>query len=359
MIIGIDGKPLTTPFPCGLKRYAQELVTHLAKIDQKNTYIIFSPRPIRIPQRQNLLLRIGNRFLPWQIQLPFLVLREKIDVFHFLQQHGSIFLFHPRIVTTIHDLASISVYPGWRESLFYAVLGRYVNFVRSFVLMRSRAFIAVSEATKTELLNLGIKKPVYVVLNGVSPFFKMIRFIEGEEHVLAMTDFSPRKNIIRTIEAYARLPLVLRRKYKLKIVVSMKYPEEKIFRFAQKLGIDKQVTLIERPSEEKLLQLYNQAVLFVYPSLYEGFGLPILEAMTCGCPVITSKAGAPEEIARKTAILVNPLSVEEIAQAMLKIISEKGMAQDLRKLGLLRVKDFSWKESAKRTLAIYEKTYTT
>lgn len=359
MKIGIDGKPLTTPFPCGLKTYAQEILLHLAEIDRENIYIIFSPKPIRIPQQQNFLLRIGNGFLPWQIQLPFLVWQEKIDIFHFLQQHGSIFLFHPKIVATIHDLASIWVYPGWRESLFYSILGRYVNLVRSFVLVRSTAFIAVSEATKTELLNLGIKKPIHVVFNGVSPFFKMTKPSPERKHILAMTDFSPRKNIIRTIAAYARLPLALRRKYELKIVVSMTYPEEKILRLAQELGIDKQVTLIEQPSGGKLLQLYNQAVLFAYPSVYEGFGLPILEAMACGCPVITSKAGAPQEIAGKAAVLVNPLSVVEVAQAMLEIIAEKGTAQDLRKLGLSRVKDFSWKESAQKTLAVYEKTYRT
>ncbi len=354
MKIGIDGKPLTTPFPCGLKTYAREILFHLAKVDKKNTYIIFSPKFIRIPQQQNFLLRIGNGFFPWQMQLPFLLWQEKIDIFHFLQQHGSIFLFHPKIVATIHDLASIWVYPPWRESLFYSILGRYVNLVRSFVLARARAFIAVSVATKIELLNLGIKKPVHVIFNGVSPFFKMTKPPVERKHILALTDFSPRKNILRTIEAYARLPLVLRRKYKLKIVVSMKYPEGKIFRLAQELGIDKQVTLIEQPSEGKLLQLYNQAVLFAYPSLYEGFGLPILEAMACGCPVITAKTGAPKEVAGKAAILVDPLAVREIAQAMLKIIAEKETAEDLRKLGLLRVQDFSWKESAKKTLAVYE-----
>ncbi|MFZ5845041.1 MAG: hypothetical protein ACOY0S_01060 [Patescibacteria group bacterium] len=91
MSVGIDGKPLTLTFPCGLREYAWQLVTHLAKIDHKNTYLIFSPVQIKLPRQKNFILRVGTPAIPWQMQLPFLVYREKIDVFHFLQQHGSIF----------------------------------------------------------------------------------------------------------------------------------------------------------------------------------------------------------------------------------------------------------------------------
>lgn len=355
MIIGIDGKPLTTPFPCGLKRYAQELLTRLAKIDKKNTYIIFLPKPISFLLPPNFIFRTGSNLLPWQVQLPFLVSREKVDVFHFLQQHGSIFFRHAKTVSTIHDLASQALYPRWHENLFYSLLGRYVNLVRGRILATSLAFIAVSKATRKELVELGIKQPIYVVPEAASGFFHPITQVKTKNnYILAMADFSPRKNILRTLAAYAALPTNFQNKYQLRIVISMAVPEELIKDAARRFGITEKVILERRPNDRRLRKLYSRATIFVYPSLYEGFGLPILEAMATGCPVITSDRGAMKEVAGDAAYLVDPRSSSEISLAMQKIVTQPALAAKLQKAGLARAKQFFWEQTARKTLAVYK-----
>lgn len=360
MIIGIDGKPLTIPFPCGLKRYAQELLTYLAKLDKKNTYIIFLPRSISFSLPPNFIFRVGSNVLPWQVQLPFLVNREKTDVFHFLLQHGSIFFRHVKIISTIHDLAPDYFYPRWNENFYYSLLSKYVHLVRGRILAKSLAFIAVSNATRKELVKMGIKQPIYVVPEAASGFFRPVNRVKTtNNYILAMADFSPRKNINRTLEAYALLPKPLQQSFSLRIIVSMRAPQKIIRAISQRLQIDDRVRIEMLPSEKRMIWLYSQAAVFVYPSLYEGFGLPILEAMACGCPVITSDRGATAEVAGDAAHLIDPRSSGAISRAMQKIVTQPALAAKLQKAGLTRTKHFNWQKTARKTLEVYEKVYQT
>lgn len=360
MVIAIDGKPLTIPFPCGLKRYAQSLLDALAAIDKQNTYFIFAPAWIPIPRQHNFTLRIKTSRLPWQLSFARALAKESVDIVHFLQQHGSIFVRHKNILTTVHDIASPGAYPPWYESLYYGVVSRYIQTIRSVILTKSTGIIAVSRATKRELeRQFSLHIPIHVVAEAtdISRFSKLSHVQFSRPYFLAMTDFSPRKNILRTLQAYALFPQQTRQRYDIRIVLSMEYSKNKILSEAKALKILPFVKFHYQPTDPEVANLYRNAMLFVYPSLYEGFGLPILEAMVCGCPVLTSNRGAMKETAADAALLVNPESVTDISRAMKLAISQPNIVRDCRKRGLAHARSFSWKDTAKKTLRVYEALY--
>lgn len=360
MRIGIDGKPLAIPHPCGLQTYTINLLEQLAKIDKKNIYIVFATGHVKIPKQHNFTLHIVQSWLPWQLSLPWHVHKERLDLFHVLRQHGPVFISHPRMITTIHDLVPQSSYPRLFTSFYYEFISWYTQLICRITLKKSHTLLAVSNFTRDEIQRaIGAKKHIYVVHEGVSSTFHRVTKKEGKnEFFLAMADFSLRKNIVRTLRAYAQLPFYIRSRYKLRIILSMDFPKKSILASARSLGVD-DLVLVQQPSLIDLVTLYNEAVAFIYPSLYEGFGLPILEAMACGCPVITSDRTATKEIAGHAASLVNPESVEEISNAMKILAVDKRMRNNIIQKGLIQVKLFSWETTAKKTLEIYEKTLKT
>jgi glycosyltransferase involved in cell wall biosynthesis len=172
-----------------------------------------------------------------------------------------------------------------------------------------------------------------------------------------MGDYSPRKNIPRVIKAYKKLEDKLKDKFKLVIVISTKKPIAEYSQLTKILNLDNNVEFELSPDRDKLIKLYNSSIVFVFPSLYEGFGIPILEAFACGCPVITSNYGATKEAAGNSAILVNPMSVEQITKAIIKVAQNNNIRSKLSNNGLVRAKKFSWEKSAHETLKIYQKVF--
>jgi glycosyltransferase involved in cell wall biosynthesis len=352
MRIGLDGQPLAIPFPCGSKAYAKNLISNLAKIDKKNSYYIFCKAKVSIPKQKNFhLVLIPNVFPVFKRQLifPLLARKKKLDVFHFLGPYGIILRIHPKIVTTVHDYNLNYTYP-FNQFPFKRLNTEVFRF---FTNRNSKFFITPSNAIRKEL-NRSIKKSsVQTILDAASGDFKVIS--SSKNCVLAMGDFAPRKNILRVIKAYNYLPDHLKSKYNLKIVASTGFAKERFEEMTRKFGLQKYVGVLENVPTQKLVALYNKSLCFLYPSLYEGFGIPILEAMACGCPVITSNRGATKEVAGDAAYLVNPSSPREISKALKRIISDNKLYRKLRQRGLKRVKQFSWENAAKKTLGVYEK----
>lgn len=358
MKIGIDGLLLTIPFPCGTKNYAYELINQLAKIDKKNEYFIFATKNVKIPKQKNFnFIKVPNisPVLKRQIIQPLLVKSQKVDIFHYLEPYGSIIHKHPKIVTTVHDVDLSNTYPLKRDPL-KRINGEILKY---FTFKNSKVFITPSKTVKKEFRNVYKNSSVYTIKEGVGSNFKVIKNIrkKGDNFFLAMGDFAPRKNITKTLEAYLLLPASFKKKYKLVIIASTSHAKEKFEEDSQKLGISHYVKVLKNVPRKRLIELYNKAVCFLYPSLYEGFGLPILEAMACGCPVITSNYGAMKELAGNCAYLINPKSATQIADAMKKVANSKRAYDGLRKRGLQRAKLFSWKETARQTLNVYSKLY--
>jgi len=252
------------------------------------------------------------------------------DVLHCTTYYGPVRPRTPTVVT-VHDLAL------WRHPEAFGRWTRaYVPRIVPRVVRSARRVIAVSEFTAGELeVLLGIPRSrIDVVPNGVDPVFHPDGPRADGDYVLAVGTLEPRKNLERAIEAAERLGVELR-------VAGAKGWGGIAVRGAN-------VRWLGRVGDDELARLYRGARCFVYPSLYEGFGIPVLEAMACGVPVVTSRGGATEEVAGGAAILVDPLDVADIAAGM-----ERALAGP-RETGIERARSFSWDESARLTQQVYE-----
>jgi len=254
------------------------------------------------------------------------------DVLHCPTYRGPVRAGVP-LVVTVHDVAVFrypEAFPRWTRA--------YSRFAVPRVLRAARRVLAVSEFTASELeAVLGLpREQIAVTPNAVDPVFTPDGPHEEGDYVLAVGTLEPRKNLARTIEAAARLDLELR------VVGARGWG-----------GVEAQganVRALGEISDEELARQYRGALCLAYPSLYEGFGIPVLEAMACGTPVVTSSGGATEEVAGGAAVLVDPRDVDAIAEGIDAAI---GKRDELRVLGLERARAYSWDETARLTVAAY------
>lgn len=175
-----------------------------------------------------------------------------------------------------------------------------------------------------------------------------------QPYILYVGALESRKNLPRLLAAYARLRQ-WSTEWKLVIVGARKWKSSPIFETVQQLALEPHVHFTGYVADEHLPALYAGADLFTFPSLYEGFGLPVLEAMACGAPVVTSNSSSLPEVAGDAAILVDPYNVEQIAQAMWLVLSQPALAAEMRAKGLARAAQFTWERTARETAAVYER----
>lgn len=358
MRIGIDGKLLASPYPSGTRNYARGLIKSLSKIDKINDYFVFVSEKVVIPKQKNfhLVMLPDSPILKRQLLLPLCVFITKIDIFHYLDPQGSLFLKHSKIITTVHDADLKPTY--YKSKLYFDRI--YSEIIRKIAFAHTNTFIANSHFVKQELIKSKyfIKKATSIKVIPISQndiFIKENNTKIPKPYFMCMGDLFPRKNLITILKAYSEMPPEFKNKYDLKIVTSRKNISNKYKMIAKKYSIYKNVQTYTLVSDVELKRMYQQATCFLYPSLYEGFGIPILEAMACGCPVITSNFGAMKEIAGGAASLVNPRSIIEIKNALKRISSDKIYADLLSKKGEIRAKKFSWKKTASKTLTLYKK----
>ena len=181
------------------------------------------------------------------------------------------------------------------------------------------------------------------------------KFQTSNSYILFVGTIEPRKNVVRLIEAYSKLPEDITNQYNLVIAGQRGLGFEDVFLEISnlKLEIKSRVKLLNYVPEEKLPILYKRASLFVYPSLYEGFGLPVLEAMASGVPVVTSNISSMPEVVGEAGLLVNPYSVAEITDAIMEIVRDNAKASQISIAGMRRAAKFNWEDAAKRMLAVY------
>ena len=379
MRIGIDAQFLTHPQPGGFKTYTENLVTSLAEIDAENEYFLYLDRTpnedLKIPQKPNFTCRIvagdyPGIGMPWreQIALPLQVARDRLDLFHSPCQTGPLFLTCPSVVT-IHDVIwffSRKFTTGRPRPLRRNLIGWYIRSISPHVAHRASAIITVSKASKNDIARfLGIpEQKIFVTLEAASSIYCQIddlqqlnlirkKFDLSPEFILAIGSADPRKNISMLIEAYALLPHDLRSQHQLVIVWTHNYLEEEINQQITKLGITDLVKFIPRASDDDLILLYNAAALFVFPSLYEGFGLPPLEAIACGTPVLAANNSSLPEILGDAALFVDLKNDAELALKMTELLTNEQVRSDLIRKGFNRVKEFSWKKCASETLELF------
>jgi len=373
MRIGIDASSLVKEWT-GIGIYTFNLLKNLFEIDRENEYRLFSYAlkgslkysfecggsnatiyHYRIPGK--LLLKAWQWF-----DLPYIeMFLGRVDIFH-----STNFLVIPqykgRRIVTIHDMYFF-IEPEHTERFG----GRYFLKTLPERIKGVDMVIAVSRNTKEDIMKfLGLpEERIRVIYEGVDESFKVIedrgaidrvkgRYrIEGD-YLLFVGTLEPRKNLTRLIEAFSILKRVGRFPYKLVLAGKKGWAIDGLFRKVEDPNIKGDVIFTGYVTPEDLPYLYNGAEIFVSPSLYEGFGLPVLEAMACGCPVVTSRVSSLPEITGDAAILINPEDVEEIADGIRMVLEDRNLRDNMIMRGLQRVKDFSWGKTAKETLRLYK-----
>ena len=225
--------------------------------------------------------------------------------------------------------------------------------------------IAVSESTRRDLIRLfkvpGEKitvtshgaDPGFLPTNDPSTFSDLLpKYGLRRPFILYLGTLEPRKNLVTLLRAFALLKEQL--PHQLVLAGQKGWKWEGIFEAVKTLGLEERVRWTGYVTDEERVLLYQAAAVFVYPSWYEGFGMPLLEAMQSGCPVITSRVSAMPEVVGQAGLLIDPSSPEEISQAILRLIEEPGLKERLREAGLERARQFSWEDSARKTLEVFE-----
>lgn len=356
MKIAIDGYEANIEQRLGSSQVAFELLCGLEKIDRKNDYIIFlpaSPLGDMPKERKGWEYRILKPKRLWtRIALPIALYKAKPDLVfsptHYIPR------FSPaKRIATIFDLSFLH-YPQMFESRDLWQLKNWTKFSA----LNASHIITISNSSKKDICDLYSlpKDKVTVAYPGFDKeIFKPPKEKEVENYTIYVGTIQPRKNLVRLMEAVARiedLRLVIVGKTQGQGRQGWKYDE--ILTTPRRLGIESRVMFAGFVPTEALPSLLAQAQAFVLPSLYEGFGITVLEAMACGVPVICSNVSSLPEVCGSAGLLINPNSVTQIEQAIRTIITDKKLRQKKIREGLLQVKKFSWDKMARIVLKVFE-----
>jgi glycosyltransferase involved in cell wall biosynthesis len=381
MKIGIDARFLTHPQSGGFKTYTEELIAALAKIDTQNEYILYIDRPpddkSRLPTNHQFASRIVSASLPmigmpWreQVSLIHQVSKDQIDLFHSPCLTAPLLLTCP-LVITIHDM--IWAFPkkfsrSGARSTQRKLMEWYNIFVPKYASKHASAIITVSQASKESIIeHLGLDaKQIFVTYEAASPSFRVVKDDQLSESIrskyqlpthfiLAIGSADPRKNLSALLKAYSMLPTEIRENYHLVIVWTHAFLADEFSKQVNNLGLANKTRFLQNISNNDLALLYNAASLFAFPSLYEGFGLPPLEAMACGVPVVAANNSSIPEIVGDAARLFDTTDVVEMATTINQVLSDDGLKAMLSKKGLERARCFSWDKCAQETLNVYNK----
>ncbi len=355
----------------GIGRYTRELLRALSRIDDGIRYRVFysgqgadasgiPPLPSRFRVRALPVSdRVSNAV--WhraRVPIPIEPFIGRISLFHSPDFAAPPTLARPTVVT-VHDLAferePDCAVPSLRDYL-RAVVPRAAR--------KATHIIAVSETTKRDIMELyGIpERKITVVYEGIAPALQerpqsyvsrtmLAPYGITDPYILSVGTIEPRKNYVRLLEAYRILAERGIRQH-LVIAGAPGWMYEPVFNRIRELGLNDRVTLL-RPSDEHLAALYGGADAFVYPSLYEGFGIPALEALAAGVPSAVTERSALPEVVGDAAILLDPTDVESIAHAIDLILADKHLRERLREAGPARAAAFSWARAADETIAVY------
>lgn len=352
----------------GVSNYTEALLTHLGQIDRANRYTVYTTRglgraalglPPNFRVRPSLLPTINPRIrIPWeQLLAPALLRLNGADVFHGVLNVAPLFCPTPSVIT-IHDLAFL-VFP----QTFRRVNRAYLTWATKVSAKRAARILTVSEATRQEVIRLLGVPPARVVVtyNACEERFRppepaaieAFRRRTGlpERFILFVSTLEPRKNVPTLLEAYAQIatsidaPLI--------IGGGKGWLYDEIFAKVEQLGLHDRVRFVGFIDRDEQPLWYAAATVFTLPSLYEGFGMPLLEAMACGTPVVTTTSSSLPEVVGDAGLTVPPTDAEALGAALLRLLTDADLRAELRERGLRQARRFSWRTTAAQTLRVY------
>lgn len=379
MKVGIDAR-FAVHNRRGIGNYTLKLIQNLAKIDFHNEYTLYTDHDDNdhvLPKRGNFKIKKlspANYFIWEQIILPRQAKSDAVEILHCTGNTAPILLDKKiKLVSTIHDVMFLKDYSELPKSAsLYQRAGRlYRKVIVPRTIRRLSVVLTVSEFSKRDIMHYIPKlraDVIKVIHEAASESYCCIdktfarqdlndRFGIDGEYILTLGALDPRKNTESVIAKFIELKTERKIRGELLIVGVPNWKQTNFCQMIQKSTFAKDVVFTEFISEEDLVSLYNGATVFLYPSSYEGFGIPPLEAMACGVPVITSNTTSIPEIVGNAALLINPADGEELKAALIRILHEEGLRNDLISRGLEQAKKFSWVRLARETLLVYEDVY--
>lgn len=370
MRIGIEAQRIFRKNKHGMDYVVLQEILQLQQIDQQNEYYVFvKPGEDRcVESTKNVhIIEIGCPSYPlWeQWALPRAAKKYGVEILHCTSNTAPIFCDIP-LVLTLHDIIFLEPRDKQNKSLYQNMGWLYRRLVVPRILHKCRRIITVSEFERKNIIRkLDIpEQQMAMIYNGYNEWFKPVtdevvykKYMPEKGFLFFLGNTDPKKNTERTLVAYSKYlkqseikrPLLMADLDKdyLNGIISRNHIE----------NIREKISMPGYIQNKDLPYIYNGAFAFLYTSLRESFGIPLLEAMACGTPVITSNTSSMPEIGGANAILVNPESSDEIAQMMLLLETDKAFYEQQKEMGIERAKLFSWRKTAEALLTLYQKVY--
>jgi len=367
MKIAIEAQRIFRTNKHGMDFVALEVIRKIQEIDKVNEYfILVSPGKDRcLNETSNVHIveiKYPTYFLWEQVGLPLALKKIKPDLLHCTSNTAPIYCSAPLIVT-LHDIIFLEKRQSSSKSLYQELGWYYRRFIVPRVLPKCKKIITVSHYEKERICNtLNISKDkVIAVYNGFSSHFTPLpdqseitkKYIDADEYLFFLGNTDPKKNSERLLIAYSHY--LKSSLYKRPLLIA-DLKEDFINKIIERNNIEMIKPFLYFPgyiSNKDLPAIYNKAYIFLYPSLRESFGIPMLEAMACGTPIIAGNTSAMPEIAGEKAMLVDPYDENQISEKIIELENNPSLYKELIEYGLERCKLFSWKKSAEDLLSIY------
>jgi glycosyltransferase involved in cell wall biosynthesis len=387
MRIGIDARTILNPEKgeaIGVGHYTYQLIRHLLDMDKENEYVLFFDFHVREKDvkkftRPNTKIKFYpfsdyKKYMPGaysELLGTATLTKEKLDILHSTSPQSRIPIgYRGKCVVTFHDLASYNqpqCYPKVKRAKFKTI--------SSLMAKKADKIIAVSNSTKEDIKKIfGIPEDrIKVIYSGLDRRFfdepkvdsqKVLdKYGISKKYILFLGTLEPIKNIVRLLEAFAKFKEDYKKlnkqlsssKFGYQLVLAGKrgWLSEEYQRIAKDRGIGKDIITTGYIVGDELVPLFKRSEFFIMPSLYEGFGMTVLEAFATGTPAILSKVSSLPEIAGDAACFINPIDTDEIASAMMKFATDENLRQDYRQKGLEQARKFDWEKCARETLELY------
>jgi glycosyltransferase involved in cell wall biosynthesis len=376
MKVVIDAVPVSESLRAGIAYYSTNLLRHLAAVDPKNEYIIFgstrTAAELGITNSKFTFKRIPPVFrfpsfwyywTTWYyVGFPFQLLGAKPDVFLSMQPNLP-FLHGWPTISVVYDITPLLV-----ENAFSLRFRFFFSAQLGYAIRHATRIAAISRSTKNEIAQRFKLPPdkIDVIYPGYDErLFRpdypresigqaVDRYGIAGKYIIYVGTLEPKKNILRLLQAFSMLVESGRIHHSLVLVGKRGLNDELIFKEIDKLRLGSRVIVTGYVTESDLPLLVSGAEAFVFPSLHEGFGIPPLEAMACGTPVITSNTASLPEVVGEAGKIVDPYNVEDVAAAIAAVLADENLRSEMRRKGLERASQFSWEKSARKMVAIFE-----
>ncbi|MDD4939890.1 MAG: glycosyltransferase family 1 protein [Candidatus Omnitrophica bacterium] len=377
-IIGLDATAISI-YGKGISRYQSCLLKGLSRLDKSNSYYIFLDKKNvlpRLPRQDNfryIEINIFNRIFWDQCQLPALIKKYKLDLYHTASDTLPL-RANTKFMVYLFEIPDYRLrLLSMKSSLYSRISCAYNAFVFRASLKKPALIVASSNSTKSDLMQLyGVEEDkLRVIYSAAAEEFlpledqarlsrirKEYNTVDG--YLFHISSGDPRDNTSVVVRAFHKARKEFINQKKLLIYGDVDCEKYGLNKLIEALSLEKEVLFVRRTAIEepkKLAELYQAADIYVDPSLYEGFGLQVLEAMSCGTPVITSNITSLPEIVNNAGILVSPNDIEGLAHNIVRVLKDHGLRQSMREKSIERARFFSWDKLVKETLDLYNELF--